>query len=458
MRILVIDPVGGISGDMLLGSLVHLGCPVGYLEDMLRKLPVGDFTLETAPRSVHGIGALDLSFHCSHEHESRTYALIRDQILSVLPDAVRNRAGAIFLALARAEGQVHGVDVNEVHFHEVGALDSILDIVGIAAAIEYLCIGSVYCRQIPLGTGTTRSMHGTIPVPAPATVKLLEGRQVRFTDIPFELTTPTGAAVVAALAQPGGPPADLMIGSVGYGCGDREIPGWPNFCRCILCGTKSGESGQGAYMVEADVDDMNPEETEASLARLFEAGALDALLVPKIMKRGRPGFGFQVICEAEHLHGIVACLLTHTTSIGTRYHSIERTVLDRTSYTIGTRWGEVGVKESVLPDGSTRSKLEYRDLARISREQGVPVASVRGEVQRMIREGGLRESATPQGVTCEGTILKGADQEGAPGESSSGGEEPQRGASGGGSSGRGAAGSGAARRDTPDNGSSGGGQ
>ncbi len=454
MRILVIDPVGGISGDMLLGSLVHLGCPAGYLEDVLRRLPVGGFTLETAPRSVHGIGALDLSFHCAHEHASRTYALIRDEILSVLPEAVRARAGSIFLALAEAEAEVHGVEVDEVHFHEVGALDSILDIVGIAAAVEYLRVGSVYCRQIPLGTGTTRSMHGTIPVPAPATMKLLQGRQVRFTDIPFELTTPTGAAVVAALAQPGSPPADLAVGAVGYGCGDREIPGWTNLCRCILCETKSGESGRGAYLVEADVDDMNPEETEAALARLFEAGALDALLVPKIMKRGRPGFGFQVICEAEHLHGVVAGLLTHTTSIGARYHPIERTVLDRTSYTIGTRWGEVGVKESVLPDGSTRSKLEYRDLARISEEQGMPVASVRAEVQRMIREGGLRESAVPEGETCEGSILKGADQESVAGESSSGGGESQHGASGRGSSVRGAADSGAARRGTPDEGSS----
>ena len=453
MRILVIDPVGGISGDMLLGSLIHLGCPAGYLEDMLRRLPAGGFTLETSPRSVHGIGALDLTFHCAHEHESRTYALIRDEILSVLPDAVRVRAGSIFLALAGAEAEVHGVDVNDVHFHEVGALDSILDIVGIAAAVEYLCVGSVYCRQIPLGTGTTRSMHGTIPVPAPATVKLLQGRQVRFTDIPFELTTPTGAAVVAALAQTENPPADLTVDAVGYGCGDKEIPGWPNLCRCILCETKSVESGRGAYLVEADVDDMNPEETEAALARLFEAGALDALMVPKIMKRGRPGFGFQVICEAERLHGVVASLLAHTTSIGARYHPIERTVLDRTSYTIGTRWGDVGVKESVLPDGSTRSKLEYRDLARISREQGMPVASVRAEIQRMIREGGLRKSAAPEGST-----LKDSDREGAPGKSPSGGEEPQHSASGGGSPGRGATGGGATRRATSDNGSSEGGR
>ncbi len=434
MRILVIDPVGGISGDMLLGSLIHLGCPVGYLEDMLRRLPVDGFTMETVPRSVHGIGALDLSFHCVHEHKSRTYAHIRDEILSVLPDAVRARAGSIFLALAGAEAQVHGVDVDEVHFHEVGALDSILDIVGIAAAVEYLCVEAIYCRQIPLGTGTTRSMHGTIPVPAPATIRLLEGRQVRFTDIPFELTTPTGAAAVAALALPGSPPAGITVSATGYGCGDREIPGWPNLCRCILCEAQSGKSGLETYLVEADVDDMNPEETEAALERLLEAGALDALLVPKIMKRGRPGFGFQVICEAESLHRVVSSLLTHTTSIGARYHPVERTVLDRTSYTINTRWGEVGVKESVLPDGSTRSKLEYRDLARISRERGIPVASVRAELERMIREGGPRESANHEGVSCEGPTLTGAGR--------AGGEAPQSGAAGSNATERGSSGGG----------------
>lgn len=453
MQILVIDPVGGISGDMLLGSLIHLGCPAGYLEDMLRRLPVDGFTMETAPRSVHGIGALDLSFHCVHEHKSRTYAHIRDDILSVLPEAVRARAGAIFLALAEAEAQVHGVDVDEVHFHEVGALDSILDIVGIAAAVEYFRVGAIYCRQIPLGTGTTRSMHGTIPVPAPATVKLLKGRQVRFTDIPFELTTPTGAAVVAALASPGSPPADLTVSAIGYGCGDREIPGWPNLCRCILCGTKCGESGLETYLVEADVDDMNPEETEDALARLFEAGALDALLAPKIMKRGRPGFGFQVVCEAERLHGVVSSLLEHTTSIGARYHPIERIVLDRISYTIDTRWGEVRVKESVLPDGSARSKLEYRDLSRISRDQGMPVSSVRAEAQRMIREGGPQESANREGVSRGGSTLTGAGREIAPEKAPSRGEAPQHGASDRGSSNRGAAGSDATGR-----GSSGGGQ
>lgn len=386
MRILVIDPVGGISGDMLLGSLIHLGCPVEYLKGIFVTLPLTGFSLRTISRSVHGINALDITFACEEKQESRTYARIRDEILSPLPEAVRERARDIFRVLAEAEASVHDVSVEDVHFHEVGALDSILDIVGIAAAVEYFAVDSIYCRPVPLGTGMTRSMHGTIPLPAPATIKLLEGRRVRFTDIEKELTTPTGAAAVSALGLPGGPPADLMIRAVGYGCGDREIPGWPNLCRSILCESVQKESDARAFLVEADIDDMNPEDTENAVARLFEAGARDACLTPKIMKRGRPGFCVQAVCTAEHLENVLTCILTHTTSIGVRYHPIERRVLDRREYCVATDLGEVSVKESILPDGSTRIKPEYRDLARISEEKGIPLEAVRTEVQRALRK------------------------------------------------------------------------
>ncbi|HQG30940.1 MAG TPA: nickel pincer cofactor biosynthesis protein LarC [Deltaproteobacteria bacterium] len=386
MKILIIDPVGGISGDMLLAGLVHMGCPVDYLKDVLGRLPIDSFSLETSERSVHGIGALHLSFVCKEEQEERTYAAIRDGILSSLPDGIREKATAVFESLAEAEASIHGVAVEEVHFHEVGALDSILDIAGIAAAIEYFKVDAIFCRSIPLGRGMTKSRHGIIPLPAPATVKLLEGRQVRFTDIAFELATPTGAAVVAALAEERTIPSDIAVRAVGYGCGTREIEGWPNLCRTILGEAAPGEPGVRTYLVEADVDDMIPEDAEAALARLFDAGAKDAGLTPKIMKRGRPGFSIQAVCASGHLEGVLSCLLTHTTSIGARYYPVERRVLERTAYRIGTRFGSVGIKESVLPDGSKRFKPEYRDLAKIAEEQGIPVAVVRAEVERAMRE------------------------------------------------------------------------
>lgn len=386
MRILIIDPVGGISGDMLLGSLIHLGCPVDYLKGILDILPLGGFSLETSHRPVHGIDALDLTFTCAETHEHRTYALIRDTILAPLSVPVRDRAVTVFKALAEAEAEVHGVGVDEVHFHEVGAVDSILDIVGISAALEYFAADALYSLTVPLGTGMTKSMHGTIPLPAPATIKLLQGRHVRFTDISSELTTPTGAAVIAALAEKGGPPSDLTVRSVGYGCGKRQIPGWPNLCRTILCESRSAEPGLQAYLVEADVDDMIPEDTEAALARLYDAGVRDAGLTPKIMKRGRPGFCIQAICTLEHLDDVLNCLLAHTTSIGVRYHPVERRVLERSVYRISTSLGEVNVKESRLPDGSKRIKPEYRDLAEISERKGVAIATVRAEVDKVLAE------------------------------------------------------------------------
>ncbi len=388
MRILIIDPIGGISGDMLLGSLIHLGCPESYLQGVFEKLPVHGYALATNIRRVNGIGAVDVKFSCGQSHETRTLALIRDELLAPLPEAVRERSRAIFCTLAEAEAEVHGVSPDEVHFHEVGALDSILDIVGISAAIEYFSIGAIYSRTVPLGTGTTKSMHGVIPLPAPATVKLLEGRKVSFTDIPFELCTPTGAAAIAALAQKDSPPAELVIEGVGYGCGDRQIPGWPNLCRSVLCSLE-GPAGERLFVVEADVDDMNPEETEAALAELYRAGARDAGLSMRIMKRGRPGFTFHALCPRESLEVAMTTLLLHTTSIGVRYYPVERRVLERTAYAVSTDFGMVQVKESTLPDGTRRIKPEYRDLAEIAAKRGVPVAAVRQAVERAVaaREG-----------------------------------------------------------------------
>jgi pyridinium-3,5-bisthiocarboxylic acid mononucleotide nickel chelatase len=384
MRILIIDPIGGISGDMLLGSLIGLGCPTDYLNGIFRLLPVHGYSLSVALRQVNGISSTDISFACEHEQEERTHALIRDEILAPLPVPVRERARAVFRVLAGAEAEVHGTSVDGVHFHEVGALDSILDIVGICAAIEHFGISSIFSRTVPLGTGATKSRHGVIPLPAPATVKLLEGRQVRFTDIPFELSTPTGAAVIAALAEKGPPPPELTLEAVGYGCGDRQIPGWPNLCRSILCSSTPDQGEERIFVVEADVDDMNPEETEAALARLSHAGARDASLSPRIMKRGRPGFTFHAICTHACLTDVMNSLLIHTTSIGVRFYPVERKVLERTSYGISTEFGMVQVKESALPDGSRRIKPEYRDLADIAEKKGISVASVRRAVEKAL--------------------------------------------------------------------------
>jgi pyridinium-3,5-bisthiocarboxylic acid mononucleotide nickel chelatase len=386
MNVLIVDPFGGISGDMLLGSLVHLGCPTGYLEEVFGKLNIGPFHMHTKADSIHGISCLGLTFDIPDSHEGRDYASIRDTILSRLPDPIRIRAEKIFKVLAHAEAQVHGVAVEDVHFHEIGALDSILDIVGISAALERLGIDAIYTNPVPLGGGMTNSLHGKIPVPAPATVKLLEGMKVRITDLEAELTTPTGAAVLKALAEKGDPPTGFVVRSVGYGCGSRRFEDWPNLCRTILGEVNQEKDNGVTYHIEADIDDMIPEDAVAALDYIMAAGARDAGIIPRIMKQGRPGFTMSALCDCTRLEGVLEAFLVHTSTIGVRYHAIDRMVLPRREYRIATRYGEIGIKEVTLPDGTLRFKPEYRDLQEISRTRGLTMAELRSELEWLIRE------------------------------------------------------------------------
>ncbi|MCU0575787.1 MAG: nickel pincer cofactor biosynthesis protein LarC [Desulfobacterota bacterium] len=387
MKVLVIDPVGGISGDMLLAGLIQLGCPVALLEELYRRLSLGPYTLHVTAETISGIACLQVKFSIPPSDEGRTYAHIRDHVLAGQPEAVRAGAGKIFGVLALAEAQIHGTDVEEVHFHEVGAVDSILDIVGIAAALDHLGVQAVYARTIPLGGGMTGSLHGRLPVPAPATVKLLEGFPVRFAGPDCEIATPTGAAVISALAEKTAPPTDLVIRGVGYGCGTRRFEDWPNICRVMLCEMEGFREQGRIFQVEADIDDMMPEDAAPALERILEAGAADAGITPKVMKYGRPGFTINAICEDARLHAVVNAFLVHTTTIGVRYHAVERQVLQRRQYRLSTRYGEVGIKEVTLPDGSVRCKPENRDLQEVSRRAGIAMATLREEVGRALEEG-----------------------------------------------------------------------
>ncbi|MDT8274152.1 MAG: nickel pincer cofactor biosynthesis protein LarC [Desulfomonilia bacterium] len=386
MAILMIDPVGGISGDMLLASLIHLGCPADYLKKILEELPMGTFDLRLTPGSINGIGCIGLSFETGPSDHERTFSHIRDDILAALPSSIRERATAIFTALAEVEADVHGTQVDEVHFHEVGATDSIFDIVGISAALEWFGSPELYVRTIPLGSGTVQSRHGRIPVPAPATIRLLEGMKVAFTPIEGELTTPTGAAVIKALCSNSPPPPDLVVKAVGYGCGQKRYGDWPNFCRTILCEYPEEEHVSPMYAVEADIDDMRPEDFEAALARITEAGALDVSLTHKIMKRGRPGVGVQALCSAHCLHRVLDAVLCYTTSIGARYYPIQRSVLHRRESTLATRFGAVRIKEVETPQGDWRAKPEYSDLHKISMKHNVPLSELRAEIDALLAQ------------------------------------------------------------------------
>lgn len=385
MKILILDPVGGASGDMILGSLIQLGCPQEYVLAALKTLQAGPFEMRLQDKSVHGIKAADLGFTIETAHANRTYRDIKALINeSDLDPSIKAWSLDIFEVLAKAEAVVHGEAIDDIHFHEIGALDSILDIVGISAALAWFNPQSVYATTIPLGSGLTTSMHGTIPLPAPATMQILEGMPVRFTDIQGELVTPTGAAVIRSLAKQA-PIPEVIIKAVGYGCGDREFKAWPNLFRSILC--EHPLPADEVFIVQTDVDDMVPEEWETALKHIMASGALDTNLTPRIMKQGRPGTGLTVLVRNEKLDQVVTAVLLHTTSIGLRYYPVRRFVLERTEKKVTTRYGEVGIKEVIDTQGHLRRKAEYRDLKRIAMERDMPVARVRQEIDADLARG-----------------------------------------------------------------------
>jgi len=390
MKVLVVDPVGGISGDMLLGGLIHLGCPVAVVEEALNALGLPGWRLDVREESVCGIACRSVNFLVKDQARERTLAGIVEEILPGLAERPRAKAVRIFEALARAEAAVHDVHPHDVHFHEVGALDSILDICGIAVGLDYLGVEEIRSRPVPLGSGLVEARHGSLPVPAPATLKLLEGFPVRFEGPPSELATPTGAAVIAALAKPALPEPLIVRGS-GYGCGARRFDAWPNLCRLVLCETAGAGNLERVVKVESDIDDMTPEDASYAAERISEAGALDTGMVMRVMKHGRPGLTMEALCSQDRLAEVIEAFFVHTPTIGVRYHVVERVALPRISYRVKTAHGEVAVKEVRLPDGSVRAKPEHADICGISRRSGLGVQAVRAEVERVLRSGKDRD-------------------------------------------------------------------
>ncbi|MBM4265459.1 MAG: nickel pincer cofactor biosynthesis protein LarC, partial [Deltaproteobacteria bacterium] len=338
--------------------------------------------------------------HAAHDHAhgGRAYREIRTLLASArLRPRVRERAERIFQALATAEARVHACEVDDVHFHEVGALDAIVDVIGTAIALEHFAVERIYVSPLPLGSGITRSLHGRIPVPAPATLELLRGFPTRPEDGDVELVTPTGAAILAALATPGPAPALVPL-AIGYGAGDRELADRPNLLRVVLAEPAPAEAvarpsavAQVAspaleqdemVVIEANIDDMNPELFEAAIEALFAAGARDVSLSPITMKRGRPGTLLRLIGDPADAERLSEAVLRETTTIGVRQHTVTRRKLPRERRSVATRFGSIDVKEVALPDGTRRITPEYAQCQRAAKEHGVPVGAVYEETLR----------------------------------------------------------------------------
>ncbi len=378
------DCFSGISGDMTLGALLDLGVPVDWLKERLQDLPLDDFDIVARPVQRHGIHAASVQVHVLNSEMSRNYSDIRALIEnSNLQDAVKSTSLAVFKRLAEAEARIHRCPLDQVHFHEVGGIDAIVDVVGTALGIDYLGIEKIVASPLPLGKGFVACSHGKLPVPAPATLGILKGVPVYGTEIPYELVTPTGAAIAASLAQSFEPLPQMVVERIGYGAGQRDFADRPNLLR-ILVGNDAGPVvdpdkkllEDHIVILETCIDDMNPELFGYVMERLFEDGALDVYLIPVQMKKHRPGTLLQVLCREDCRDRLIGRMLAETTTTGVRYHSSRRRLLEREQLEINTSFGTIAVKKIQDPRGRIRLVPEYEICRQIALAQNIPLRVV----------------------------------------------------------------------------------
>lgn len=381
-KVLVLDPFSGASGDMFLGALIELGVPFDTLQETLGSIDVLS-SVEVERRVVKRgpFEATHVVVTCPREHEHRTLSDIRNIIgKAPLKERVRNGAIDTFTRLASAEAKVHGGNVEEVHFHEVGALDSILDIVGAHVALDLLGNPKGFVRTITLGRGMTSSAHGQIPLPAPATVELLSGFGISFTDMDQELVTPTGAAIIASRFEPLPAGTIVVPDRVGYGAGTRDPKDMPNVLRAIL-GEVEGARGH-VCVITSTVDDMNPEVYGYLMEQVFLNGALEVYYNSVMMKKNRPGVEVTLICEERDVHNLATFLMSNTTTLGVRIHREERIELPRRKGAVDTRYGSIDVKIARRPDGSESVSPEYESCKKAALAAGVTLLEVYEAVQK----------------------------------------------------------------------------
>ena len=378
---------------MVLGALLDAGLDLDLLNDEIAQLDLGDLTVKSERTARHAIAATYAQVHISgesvaaidedhldlsgkdhsHHHHNHLEELTGRISESSLDDSVKEQSIRIFERLGVAEAEVHGVSPTEVHLHEVGALDALVDVVGAVAGLRLLGIDEVHSSPLRFGTGFTRCAHGRYPVPVPGVLALCHGVPTEQTDIRAELVTPTGAAIITTLASSFGPQPPLRQSAIGYGAGSRDLEAIPNLLRVRL--GESERPSEDMVLIEANIDDMNPEVYGYLFEELLKRGARDVYTTPVFMKKGRPGNILSVLADAAKLDELSATILRETTTIGLRYHSVLRRILDREIRSVDTPFGTIRVKFSHL-DGRHRAAPEYEDCARLAREHQVPLLSV----------------------------------------------------------------------------------
>ncbi len=377
MKTIYFDCFSGISGNMILGALLDAGLNFNELKKKLKSLKLTAYSLQLEKVKKNGIAASYFEVQTSgrssqHRNLSNIVSLINKSKLSA---SIKTKSIDIFTRLAKAEAKIHGVSIDKIHFHEVGAVDAIIDIVGAVCALEIMGIEEIYCSPLPVSRGYINCAHGILPVPAPATAELIKGIPVYGSRIYGELVTPTGAAIITSLAKSFGDCPEIKISAVGYGAGRMDLD-QPNALRVLVGETPDKKSRETIYSIETNIDDMNPQIFEDVFEKLFSNGALDVYMTSIIMKKGRPGILLSVLARENDIKSLSDIILTNTTSLGVRITKYQRRILDRTTKTIGTKYGKIRVKIASLNGKTINIQPEYEECKKAAKKYGVPVKEV----------------------------------------------------------------------------------
>ena len=388
MKGVYFDLIGGASGDMILGALIDAGLSMDDLRSELQGLKIPEFEITSARVEKNGFSAVKVNVNVADQTPERHLNEINEIIhQSSLSESVKERALRIFQNIAQTEASIHNKALDQVHLHELGGTDTIIDVTGALIGLEILEISSVFCSPVPVGRGFINSAHGQIPLPAPATVSLLKGVPVYGREIEAELVTPTGAALLVDLAEDYGPPPPMVIQSIGYGAGVRDLS-IPNILR-ILVGDIEGKGTsifERLLVLETNLDDLNPEIYPYVVDRLFSEGALDVTMIPIQMKKNRPGTQIQVLCNHSRGEELKSILFQETTTLGIRQYDVDRQALARRIVSVTTQFGDIRVKVAVTDQGVEKISPEYEDCRTVAEKLNLPITKIYHEALKAYQE------------------------------------------------------------------------
>jgi uncharacterized protein (TIGR00299 family) protein len=392
VKVAYFDCPSGAAGDMIMAALLDAGLPFEAFRAELRKLALSGWDLRRRDvmKGAFRATKVDVDIDTSaHQHHRSLADILAILAASPLAPGVKTRAAQIFERLADAEARVHGTTREAVHFHEVGAVDAIVDVTGGVLGLSMLGADAVYVSPLPLGGGFVEGAHGRMPVPGPGTAELLRGFPVVDTGVRAELVTPTGAAILTTLAQPALRIPPMIVSAIGYGAGTRDLPDTPNVLRCFVGDVVGAAGAETIVQLETTIDDMSPQLYEPLIERLFETGAVDVFLTPVVMKRSRPGTVLTALCPRERVSEIARVLFEESSTIGVRWSEWQRATLAREMVTLTTTYGAIPFKVSRLEGRVVTVTPEFAEVARIARDKALPVREVldqaRAEGRRLLR-------------------------------------------------------------------------